>query len=219
MTPPAFAEPVGDRLPTPDDRRAADRLRRLIAQHAASDATLKVIDDDAREPVEITLTPGMSVLLLDLLRQIGSGHAVTLVPIREMLTTQQAADILSVSRPYLIGLLDKSVLPHTFTGRHRRVRADDVFAYKAKRDAERAAALKDVFKNDADPPVEVRQPLPRACRRLLARDADHAHHGFVSPYHAAASAAGSSRCSTKPSTPSAARATSTRCAWCVNSST
>lgn len=150
MTLSAFAEPIGERLPTADDRRAADQLRRLIAQHAAGDATLKVIDRDAREPVEITLTPGMSDLLLDLLRQIGSGHAVTLVPIREMLTTQQAADILNVSRPYLIGLLDKNVLPHTFTGRHRRIRAEDVFAYKAKRDADRAAALDDLFENDAD---------------------------------------------------------------------
>lgn len=150
MTLPAFAEPIGERLPTADDRRAADQLRRLIAQHAAGDATLKVIDRDAREPVEITLTPGVSDLLLDLLRQIGSGHAVTLVPIREMLTTQQAADILNVSRPYLIGLLDKNVLPHTFTGRHRRIRAEDVFAYKAKRDADRAAALDDLFENDAD---------------------------------------------------------------------
>ncbi|ODP37503.1 excisionase [Sphingomonas turrisvirgatae] len=150
MTLPAFAEPFGDRLPSADDRRSADQLRRLIAQHAAGDATLKVIDRDVQRPVEITLTPAMSDLLLDLLRQIGSGHAVTLVPIREMLTTQQAADLLNVSRPYLIGLLDKKVLPHTFTGRHRRIRAEDVFAYKAQRDAQRSAALSDLAESDAD---------------------------------------------------------------------
>lgn len=150
MTLPAFAEPIGDRLPTADDRKVADQLRRLIAQQAAGDARLKVIDSETRQPVEITLTPGMSDLLLDLLRQIGSGHAVTLVPIRELLTTQQAADLLNVSRPYLIGLLEKKVLPHTLTGRHRRIKAEDVFAYKAKRDAGRAAALADLAENDAD---------------------------------------------------------------------
>ncbi|MFL0588460.1 helix-turn-helix domain-containing protein [Sphingomonas olei] len=150
MTLPAFAEPFGDRLPTVDERRAADQLRRLIAQHATGDATLKVFDPDAHKPVEITLTRAMSDLLLDLLRQVGSGHAVTLLPIRELLTTQQAADLLNVSRPYLIGLLDKGVINHTFTGRHRRIRAEDVFAYKAKRDADRADALSDLAAGDAD---------------------------------------------------------------------
>lgn len=150
MTLPAFAEPFGDRLPTPDDRRVADQLRHLIAQHAAGDATLKVIDRDAGKPTEITLTPSMSELLLDLLRQIGSGHAVTLVPIRELLTTQQAADILNVSRPHLISLLEKGTLPHSFTGRHRRIKAEDVFAYKARRDQARSVALDELAAGDAD---------------------------------------------------------------------
>lgn len=149
MTLPAFAEPFGERLPTRDERVAADQLRRLIAQQAAGDATLKVIDRDAGQPVAITLTPAMSDLLLDLLRQIGSGHAVTLVPIREMLTTQQAADILNVSRPHLIKLLERNDIPHTMTGRHRRVRAEDVFAYKVRRDAARAAALGELAEGDA----------------------------------------------------------------------
>lgn len=150
MTVPAFAEPFGDRLPTADDRRVADQLRHVIAQHAAGDATLKVFDRDAGKPTEITLTPSMSDLLLDLLRQIGSGHAVTLVPIRELLTTQQAADILNVSRPYLIGLLEKNELPYSFTGRHRRIKAEDVFAYKAKRDEVRSKALGELAADDAD---------------------------------------------------------------------
>lgn len=150
MTLPAFSEPFGDRLPTRDERFAADQLRRLIAQHAMGDATLEVIDREARQPVAITLTPAMSDLLLDLLRQIGSGHAVTLVPIHELLTTQQAADILNVSRPHLIKLLERGAIPHLMTGRHRRIRAEDVFAYKATRDAARAAALDDLAAGDTD---------------------------------------------------------------------
>lgn len=149
MTLPAFAEPFGERLPTAADRQSADQLRRIIAAHASGD-TLKVLDEQTRKPVDIVLTPDTSALLLDLLRHISSGHAVTLVPIRELLTTQQAADLLNVSRPYLIGLLDKGVIPHSFTGRHRRIRAQDVFTYKARRDAGRAEALATMAAGDAD---------------------------------------------------------------------
>ncbi|NJR80346.1 excisionase family DNA-binding protein [Sphingomonas corticis] len=150
MTLPASAKPFGDRMPTPDDRRVANQLRSLVAQHAVGDATLKVIDPGVAKPVEITLTPGMSDLLLELLRHIGSGHAVTLVPIHEELTTQQAADLLNVSRPYLIGLLEKGELSFTLTGRHRRIKAREVFAYKAARDAKRAKALDQLIADDAD---------------------------------------------------------------------
>lgn len=150
MTLPASAEPFGERLPNAADRQSANQLRRLVAAQAAGDAQLRLIEGDARQPVEITLTPALSDLLLELLRQIGSGHAVTLVPIRELLTTQQAADILNVSRPYLIGLLDREEIPHSFTGRHRRIKAEDLFAYKAKRDAARSVALDTLAAGDAD---------------------------------------------------------------------
>jgi len=92
----------------------------------------------------------MSDLLLDVLRHVGSGHAVTLVPIQELLTTQQAADLLNVSRPHLIKLLEQQAMPHSLVGRHRRVRAENVFAYKARRDAERGKALDYLIADDAD---------------------------------------------------------------------
>lgn len=82
--------------------------------------------------------------------QVGSGHAVTLVPMQEMLTTQQATDLLNVSRPHLIKLLDQNAMPHTLVGRHRRVRAEDIFTYKAKRDEERSRALDSLIGGDAD---------------------------------------------------------------------
>lgn len=149
MTVPAFAEEFGARLPSASDRAAANQLRQLIAAQAAGGARLRVLDDNA-EPVEVTLAPALSKVLIELLRHIGSGDAVTLVPVSRMLTTQQAADILNVSRPYLIGLLDKGVIGFDLVGRHRRIKADTLFAYKRQRDAERTAALEELAELDAD---------------------------------------------------------------------
>ncbi len=68
----------------------------------------------------------------------------------EMLTTQQAADILNVSRPYFLGLLKKGDIEYALLGRHRRVKADDLFEYKSTRDSERASALDKLAKMDAE---------------------------------------------------------------------
>lgn len=151
MTLPAFAEKIGDRLPSANERAAANQLRQILAAHATGDANqrLRVLDAAGR-PAEIVLAPALSGLLMDLLRYIGQGDAVTLVPVSQMLTTQQAADILNVSRPFLVSLLEKGDIPHTMVGRHRRVRAEDLFAYKKTRDARRADALSDLAALDAE---------------------------------------------------------------------
>ena len=81
-------------------------------------------------------------VLLRVVRELAEGNAVTVVPVHAELTTQQAADLLTISRPYLIGLLDQGVLPYARTaGNHRRLRLADVLTYKRARDIERRAAL------------------------------------------------------------------------------
>lgn len=151
MTMPAYAEEIGARLPSADEKAAANQLRRILAAQATSEAPqrLRVLDDD-NKPAEIALAPALSKLLMELLRHVGKGDAVTLVPVSQMLTTQQAADILNVSRPYLVSLLEKREIDHTLVGRHRRIKAENLFAYKAKRDKTRADALSSLAELDAD---------------------------------------------------------------------
>lgn len=149
MTVPARARGIGSRLPSATEQAAANQLRQILAAQATGDRVLRVLDEDA-QPAEITLTPGISSLLIELLRHIGQGDAVTLVPVAKMLTTQQAADILNVSRPYLITLLERGEIEHTSVGRHRRIRAETLFAYKRARDDRRADALARLAETDAE---------------------------------------------------------------------
>ncbi len=150
MTMPAFAEGLGGRLPSDTEKAAANQLRSILAAHASGDAKLRVLDEITNTPAEITLTPGLSSLLMELLRHVGRGDAVTLVPVSKMLTTQQAADILNVSRPFLIGLLEQHEIPHTTVGRHRRIKAEDLFAFKNQRAVKRAHALSQLAELDSD---------------------------------------------------------------------
>jgi excisionase family DNA binding protein len=149
MTVAAKSVEIGRRLPSDSEREAANQLRRLIASNVSGDTTLHVLDEDKR-PADVTLTPGLSNLLMDLLRYIGRGDAVTLVPVGKMLTTQQAADILNVSRPHLVSLLDQGHIEFSMVGRHRRIKAETLFDYKKKRDAIRSDALAELAAVDGE---------------------------------------------------------------------
>ncbi|MBT9291752.1 excisionase family DNA-binding protein [Prosthecodimorpha staleyi] len=151
MTVPATATELGARLPNAGEKAAANQLRKILAAKLAAGeegARLNVIDEGKR--LDITLTPALSGLLMDLLRHVGSGNAVTLVPVSQMLTTQQAADILNVSRPFFIKLLEEGQIPFELVGRHRRVKAENLFSYKARRDQKRGEALSALAEMDSE---------------------------------------------------------------------
>lgn len=151
MTIPAIAEELGARLPSAYEKATANQLRQVLAAQVSGDAdqTLRILDDQ-NKPAEIVLTPALSHLLMELLRHVGRGDAVTIVPVNQMLTTQQAADILNVSRPFLVSLLEKGEIDFTTVGRHRRIKAEHLFAYKRAREACRADALGKLAELDAE---------------------------------------------------------------------
>ena len=127
--------------PSPDDAALARISGQILARYTASDRPLhmRVTDTEQEQPIE--LPAGAVALLVDILDTMASGRGVTLIPENVELTTVQAADILRVSRPFLIKLLEEGRIPYRKVGQHRRIRMDDVIAYKTAIDREREAIL------------------------------------------------------------------------------
>jgi excisionase family DNA binding protein len=78
------------------------------------------------------------------------GDSVTLVPVGKEVTTQQAAGLLNVSRQYLVQLLEQGRIPYRRTGKHRRLRIEDVLAFKEQRDKDRRAGLRELSRLTQD---------------------------------------------------------------------
>ncbi len=98
----------------------------------------------------IELPDAVYELLLRILDGLQQGKAISVVPVMQDLTTQQAAALLGVSRPFFIKLLESGALPFHLTGTHRRVYLKDLMAYKEHRDRERREALNQMAKEAED---------------------------------------------------------------------
>jgi excisionase family DNA binding protein len=129
--------------PTEADALLARESSRLLATRELGRRTsvrIQLLDDG--EEAEAVAVPSSALrLFLHLLTEMSRGNAVTLIPTHAELTTQQAADLLNVSRPYVVKLLDERKIPSRTVGKYRRVRFDDLMVYKRKDDEARAKVL------------------------------------------------------------------------------
>ncbi|NUT17938.1 MAG: helix-turn-helix domain-containing protein [Hamadaea sp.] len=114
-----------------------DMLRRLGSGRSAE----LVGPDGAR----LRLPTPVYEVLREVVQAMARGQAVTIAPHNQRLTTQEAADLLGVSRPTLVKMLDEGLIPFEQPGRHRRVRLRDVLAFQENRRSAREAALDELI--------------------------------------------------------------------------
>jgi excisionase family DNA binding protein len=123
--------------PSIDEAQMAKASSRRLAPYLDKNLSVRIAESD--EQIEL---PAVAVrLLVDLLSAMAEGNAVTLIPIHAELTTQQAADLLNVSRPFLVKQLEEGVIPYRKVGTHRRVMFSDLMKYKHEIDDKRRDAL------------------------------------------------------------------------------
>jgi len=128
----------GMRMPTDAEVTLAVESSRLLAACVGQgeSARLRLIDGCT----DVTVPVSAIHMLVDILKKMAQGNAVSLVPIHAERTTQQAADLLNVSRPFLVKPLEAGEIPFHKVGRHRRIRFSDLMDYRDRIDQAGAAA-------------------------------------------------------------------------------
>ena len=124
--------------PSQDDGTQMARLDAALCDAAGRAQHLEIILSDGEH---MTLPDGIQRVLAHAVRELATGNGVAVVPVHHELTTYEAAAVLHVSRPHLIRMLDEDRLPSRKVGTHRRIRFDDVMAYRAREEAQREALL------------------------------------------------------------------------------
>lgn len=123
-------------LPVEREVQAALEGQRALAAFLATRLETQQIQifDDKNQAHRVELPTSALRLLVDILAELAEGNAVKVVPVHAELTTQEAADMLNVSRPHLVKLLEEGALPFHRAGKHRRIRFADLMQFKAQRD-------------------------------------------------------------------------------------
>ena len=138
-------------LPDKKETQLASESSRILASSMKSKKNapvMHVIVNGKEQTVVVPLSAFK--LLVDILTQMAEGNAVTITSVHAELTTQEAADLLNVSRPYLVGLLENKKIPYRKVGTRRKVLAKDILDYKLMIDAERMKTLDELAKQSQD---------------------------------------------------------------------
>lgn len=128
--------------PAPPTDDAPATLADFLRRHATPTARVQLVEDDSAEPTTITVPSEALKMFIEILDHLKDGIGVSIVPANSELTTQQAADLLGVSRPYLINKVLTPAGPLSFrtVGRHRRIRFSDLDSYRREDELRRKAA-------------------------------------------------------------------------------
>lgn len=126
--------------PTPAEARLARDSSAKLAPYGRKNLTVRLPGTDE----QITLPSSAVRLLISLLSAMADGEAVTLIPVHAELTTQQAADLLGVSRPFLVKQLEDGLIPHRKVGTHRRISFTDLMTYRRTVMERRERALEEL---------------------------------------------------------------------------
>ncbi|HEX2077035.1 MAG TPA: excisionase family DNA-binding protein [Longimicrobium sp.] len=127
--------------PTEEDVDLAQRGSSKLSRLGSSPYVLRVTIIRGREKTEIALPEIVYSMLELILKELAQGHAVALAPVDREISTQKAADLLNVSRPHLIKLLESGQIPFRKVGTHRRIRLGDLLEYKVRMDADAERAF------------------------------------------------------------------------------
>lgn len=130
--------------PTDEDVRIARESAPKLSRLARGRGAVNVTVGRGAEAEKMQLPPAVLEMLSVILDELADGHTVTVAPLDREITTQAAADLLNVSRPYLIKQLEAGQLPFRKVGTHRRVRLADVLRYRARLEAEAERAYSEL---------------------------------------------------------------------------
>ncbi len=138
-----------DRLESKEDVELAKAAQRCIVSALDHSRAVNIaILEDGVERIEdspiLKLPPKVLRLFADMLGSLAQGNAVAIMPKELYVTTQEAAMFLNVSRPYLVKMLDDGKIPHHKVGTHRRIKFEDVVAYKEQRKKTAHSALQEL---------------------------------------------------------------------------
>lgn len=130
-------------LPMEREKQVAIEGQRTLTAYLATQIDTQRIQifDERNDAHTVELPTSALRLLVEILAELAAGNAVQVVPVHAELTTQEAADLLNVSRPHLIKLLESGDLSYHKTGKHRRVRFADLMDYKNRRDTASEQAM------------------------------------------------------------------------------
>jgi excisionase family DNA binding protein len=138
-------------LPSEADAVLAKETSRMLASHIRDSDPIELKIPDLPSAEGTLRLPVSAVrLLVRILEEMARGNAVTLIPVHAELTTQEAAEMLNISRPSLIQLLDEGKIDYRRVGTHRRVRFEGLMKYKRGAEAARKAALEELAAYDQE---------------------------------------------------------------------